>query len=241
MSGGASGGGSPVAGILRSPSMVDHPAGLAAVLFTRGCNFRCGYCHNAELRGEGPRLGWAEVERTMRGFRENWVRHAVVTGGEPTVSEGVEELAERLREWGFGVKLDTNGSRPDTLRRMLPGLEYVAMDVKCAPENYAKHTGWGDVARVEESIAVLKAWGGAYELRTTVVESWHGEEEIRAMAEWILRAGDGRKARKLVLQGFVPREGMPDAALANEREARRERLEALAEVAAFCAEAVEVR
>ena len=114
---------SPVRGVLRDASMVDYPGRLAAVLFLGGCNFRCGFCHNAALMGrvDADGLPWAEVEQMCRRFRDNWVDGAVVTGGEPTLNPGVFRVVERLREWGFAIKLDANGSRPAAPARFSRG------------------------------------------------------------------------------------------------------------------------
>ena len=97
---------SPVYGVLQNASMVDFPGKLAAVFFLTGCNFTCGFCHNAALMGrvDAAGLPWTEVERICRKFRDNWVEGAVVTGGEPTLNPGVFQVVEKLREWGIADK-----------------------------------------------------------------------------------------------------------------------------------------
>lgn len=228
---------SPVFGILQNASMVDYPGRMAAVCFLSGCNFRCGFCHNANLMGrvvmEG--LSWADVEATCRKFRENWVQSMVVTGGEPTLHPGIFELVDRLKGWGFAVKLDTNGSRPRVLEELLPLVDYVAMDVKFAPADYPERAGFADIGALTESIGMLRERARRYEFRTTVIEAWHGEDKMHAIGEWV------RGARLHVLQAFVPRDDLPDPACRVMRETPADLMHPLADVLRGYVERVEVR
>lgn len=227
---------SPVSALPPDVSMVDFPGRMAAMLYTRGCNFRCGFCHNGGLWGEAREgMPWDEVRGRLARFRENWVDGAVVTGGEPTLQEGLGELIGLLREMGFAVKLDTNGSRPDVLAEMLGKVDYVAMDVKCAPDEYPERTGWGDTGALEKSLAILKGSGKEYELRTTVIRGWHGEAALRAMGEW------ARGAKRWIVQPFIPRDHLPDAAMRGLGETTGEELEAAAAVLREYAGEVRVR
>ena len=228
---------SPVFGILQNASMVDYPGKMAAVFFLSGCNFRCGFCHNAKLMRQidAPGLRWTEVEEACRKFRENWVKSVVVTGGEPTLHPGVFRIVEQLREWGFSVKLDTNGSRPRVLEKLLPLVDYVAMDVKFAPADYAELAGFGDLDVLTESIAMIRAGAKDYEFRTTVIEAWHGEERMRAIGEWV------RGAKLHVLQAFVPRDDLPDPACRAMPETRAEILRACADLLRPYVARVEIR
>lgn len=228
---------SPVFGILQNASMVDYPGKLAAVFFLSGCNFRCGFCHNAKLMGrtDAPGLPWPEVETTCKRFKENWVKGAVVTGGEPTLNSGIFHTVENLREWGFSVKLDTNGSQPRVLEKLLPLVDYVAMDVKFAPADYPARVGFDDIAVLTESIRMIQERAAQYEFRTTVIEAWHGEEQMRAIGEWV------RGAKLHVLQTFVPRDDLPDPACRDLPETRSEVLHALADVLRPYVGRVEIR
>ncbi len=228
---------SPVFGILQNASMVDYPGKMAAVFFLSGCNFRCGFCHNAKLMRQidAPGLRWTEVEEACRKFRENWVKSVVVTGGEPTLHPGVFRIVEQLREWGFSVKLDTNGSRPRVLEKLLPLVDYVAMDVKFAPADYAELAGFGDLDVLTESIAMIRAGAKDYEFRTTVIEAWHGEERMRAIGEWV------RGAKLHVLQAFVPRDDLPDPACRAMRETPADVMHPLADILRRYVARVEVR
>ena len=228
---------SPVRGVLRDASMVDYPGRLAAVLFLGGCNFRCGFCHNAALMGrvDADGLPWAEVEQICRQFRDNWVDGAVVTGGEPTLNPGVFRVVERLREWGFAIKLDTNGSRPQVLERLLPLVDHVAMDGKFAPADYAGRAGFADIGALTESIRLIRERAAEYEFRTTVIEAWHDAEAMRAIGEWV------RGARLHVLQAFVPRAELPDPVCREMPETRSEILHAFADVLRPYVDRVEIR
>ena len=228
---------SPVFGMLQNASMVDYPGKMAAVFFLSGCNFRCGFCHNANLMQDvrAPGLPWVEVEAACKRFRENWVSGAVVTGGEPTLNSGVLQIVEKLREWGFSVKLDTNGSCPRVLETLLPLVDYVAMDVKFAPVDYAELAGFGDIEILTESIQLIQARAKAYEFRTTVIEAWHNEEKMRAIGEWV------KGAKLHVLQAFVPRDDLPSPACRKMRETRSEILHPLADVLRHYVGRVEIR
>ncbi len=228
---------SPVFGFLPNPSLVDYPGKLAAVFFLSGCNFRCGFCHNARLMQavHAPGLPWAEVDSACRRFQENWVKGAVITGGEPTLQPGIFTVVEKLRAYGFAIKLDTNGSQPRVLERLLPQVDYVAMDVKCAPGDYAKRTGFGEVVRLTESIALIRERAADYEFRTTVLEAWHGEDQLHAIGEWV------RGAKLHVLQAFVPRDDLPDPACRKMRETPVELMHPLADILRGYVERVEIR
>jgi pyruvate formate lyase activating enzyme len=228
---------SPVFGVLQNASMVDFPGKLAAVFFLTGCNFQCGFCHNAKLMGRADIAGlpWTEVERTCRKFRDNWVDGAVVTGGEPTLNPGVFRIVEKLREWGFAIKLDTNGSKPDVLEKLLPLVDYVAMDVKFAPADYPERVGFSNIDALTESIRLIREKAAAYEFRTTVIEAWHDAAKVRAIGEWV------RGAKLHVLQAFVPREELPDAACRAMPETAAKVLHAYAEVLRPYVGRVEIR
>jgi len=198
---------SPAYAFLRNPSMVDFPGHLAGVFFVAGCNFRCGFCHNAELLGRPrPGLPWARLEEACRRFRDNWVTGAVITGGEPTLSPDLPALVDFFRERGFAVKLDTNGSRPTALPPLLPLLESVAMDVKCSLPRYPELTGWKDTEAIAESVRLLKSWGRC-EFRTTVIGPVHSDDDMHEIGRLL------EGAPLYALQPFIPRDNLPDPAL----------------------------
>lgn len=187
--------------------MVDFPDRIAAVLFVSGCNFRCGFCHNAVLARPGPTMTWAAVSDRCLRFRSEWADGAVVSGGEPTLHPGIEPLIDLLKKLGFAVKLDTNGSCPDRLEAILPKLDYVAMDLKTSLHDYEAMTGFADTNAISQSVALLKAKALDYEFRTTVIPDLHSDATMHAMLPLL------EGARRYTLQPFLPREDLPDPSM----------------------------
>jgi len=191
---------SPVSAWVKHPSMVDWPGHLAGVLLVTGCNFRCPFCHNAPLLS-APRggLAWDILESLLRRFREHWVDAIVVSGGEPTLRPDLPRLVGFLRDRGFRVKLDTNGSRPEALEAVIDGVDYVAMDVKCALDRYPGLVGFTAPGRIARSIGVIRRRAVDYEFRTTIVEPLHDDAHVDEIAALV------RGSRRWVLQRFEPR------------------------------------
>lgn len=184
-------------------TLLDYPGKVACTVFTGGCNFRCPFCHNALLVTE---LDEAEVydEDEIIEFlkkRKGLLDGVAVTGGEPLVSDEIIDFIRRIKAEGFAVKLDTNGSFPERLKRIVnEGLaDYVAMDIKNSKELYAETTGLPkiDISKIEESVSFLLEGNVDYEFRTTVVRQFHTVESIAAAAEWI------SGAKRYFLQGFI--------------------------------------
>ncbi len=176
-------------GGLHKSSMIDYPGAVSAVLFLAGCNFRCPYCHNPSLaRGVCVE---ALTDRDFLAFlekRHGFLDAVVVSGGEPTLSDGLPDLCRRIQEMGFAVKLDTNGSRPEMLHRLLKDrlLNYVAMDLKTLPRRYDTLCAEKDIqAKVEESIALVRSSGIDHEFRTTCVRPFVDEDTVGRMARVI--------------------------------------------------------
>jgi pyruvate formate lyase activating enzyme len=228
--------GTSVYAYLRHPSLVDYPGYPAALFFTSGCNFACRYCHNpALMRRRQAGLSWDRLRQVCEDFREEWTAAAVLSGGEPTMAEDLPELIDFFRDRSWRVKLDTNGSFPDVLARILPQVDYVALDVKAAPDRYRELTGFGEVERIRESIALLRAGETDYELRTTLIEPFHDDAQLHELADLV------RGARRLVLQPFVPRPDMPDPTFRLLLRTSPDRLHQAAAILTGCAEEVLIR
>ncbi len=197
---------SPVHAHQRNLSIVDFPSRMSAVFFLSGCNFRCGFCHNAQLLSPASQtLTWKELSKICRDFEENWVRAAVITGGEPTLQETkLSELIDFFKKRGWSVKLDTNGSRPRVLEHMTTKVDYVAMDVKIDLAGYADLTGFSDTDNIRESIDIIQKTAPEYEFRTTVIPGVHTEKTMKEISCLL------SNARSYVLQPFVPRDDLPD-------------------------------
>jgi len=188
-------------------SFVDWKGKVASVIFLGGCNFRCPYCHNHRLVLQPEALEdipWGAIEEGLRRLR-GWVDGVCVTGGEPTLHPSLPRILGDLRSMGFQTKLDTNGSLPEILERLIEGglLDAVSMDVK-APlreDAYQRCSGRPVAIRaVERSIRVLAASGLEVEFRTTVVPGLLGEEEVLEIASGL------PPGVPYLLQGFRPLE-----------------------------------
>ena len=199
---------SPVYAVQKQPSLIDYRGHLTALVFVSGCNFRCGFCHNASLLQKRQiGISWERLGKLCRQFADHWVDAVTISGGEPTIWPELLDLIEFFRGFGFAIKLDTNGSHPERLKQLLPFLDYVAMDLKGAPQQYAALTGFDHPDRLQASIDLLRGWDKEYEFRTTLVEGLHDEERMAEMAAWI--AG----ATLYVLQPFLPHPDIPDPSL----------------------------
>ena len=184
-------------------TLLDFPDRTACTVFTGGCNMRCPFCHNASLvlrPGENPAYFEEEIYAFLK-KRQGILDGVAITGGEPLLQHGLREFILQVRELGFAIKLDTNGSYPDRLAALMDEglLDYVAMDVKNSREKYAQTVGIKgfDTAPIEQSIALLRSSGVSFELRTTVVKELHSAEDIEDMGVWL----QGDHAH--FLQGFI--------------------------------------
>ncbi len=197
-----------IKGIIET-SFVDWPGRVSAVLFTGGCNFRCPFCHNHPLVLSPESLFSHPLEDVLERLESfgSWIDGVTVTGGEPTLQQGLETLMRELRGRGFAVKLDTNGSNPSVIESLLNAglLDSVSMDLKgpLEPEAYSGCAGTTvDTDAISRSIAVLKTSGIPNEFRTTVVPGLHGEREIIEMALALQGASSWR------LQHFQPEDAL---------------------------------
>ena len=175
-------------------TMLDYPGRVACTLFTAGCNFRCPFCHNALLVTEIDNAATYDTNEILAYLqkRRALLEGVAVTGGEPLMNRDISDLLKQIKELGYAVKLDTNGSYPDRLREIIAAglVDYVAMDIKNAKEKYALTVGLPDfdLAPVEETVSFLLSGAVDYEFRTTVVKEFHTEEDVAAIAEWITGA-----------------------------------------------------
>jgi pyruvate formate lyase activating enzyme len=205
--------------------MVDFPGRIAGVVFTTGCNFRCGFCHNASLlQMQRPGYTWEKLVELCQRFRQQWATAVVITGGEPTLAPGIERAIALFREQGLAVKLDSNGSRPEILERLLPMVDYVAMDIKCALENYPTFVEFPHTDRIQASIRLIMEQAADYEFRTTVIEGVHTDAEAHAVGTLI------QGAKRHYSQPFVPRDDLPDPELARKPRTNPDVVRAFAEI-----------
>lgn len=172
-------------------TLLDYPGHVAATVFTGNCNFRCPFCHNAGLvldPGEQETIYEEEVLAYLK-KRQGILEGVCITGGEPTLQPNLRNFIQKVKELGYLVKLDTNGYHPEVLWALLDEklLDYVAMDIKASRENYARAAGVKrmDLARIEESVGILKSCDIPYEFRTTVVKGIHSIEEFETIGRWL--------------------------------------------------------
>ncbi len=198
---------SPVYAYLRNPSMVDFEGHLAAVFFTTGCNFTCGFCHNAALMGrQQAGLSWTRLAAACDLFQAEWVNAAVISGGEPTLSPDLLRVIHTFKALGWAVKLDTNGSNPEMLSACLPHVDYVAMDVKTAPSAYPALAGYTQTDNLRRSVDLIRTHAADYEFRTTILHDHHDETVMDEIAQWL------QGSRRYIIQPFLPSETLPDPA-----------------------------
>ena len=187
-------------------SLLDYDENVSVVLFAPTCNFRCPFCHNGQSVLENNlAIPFDEILDFLK-TRTGLIDAVVVSGGEPTLMNDLVTKIEKIKELGFKIKLDTNGTNPDVLRELLRKnlLNYIAMDIKNSEDKYAKTVGVTNplLSKIKESISIIMDSGIDYEFRTTLVAEYHSKESIEKMGELI------KGANKLYLQKFVDREGV---------------------------------
>jgi len=200
-------------GALQKFSMIDYPGQLSAIIFTQGCNFRCPYCHNPELV-KRELFVRPLPEKELFDFlksRINKLDAVCITGGEPTLHPDLPRLIAEIKQLGFLVKLDTNGTNPTMLQMLLEEnlLDYVAMDVKAPLCEYKKVTRTEvEPDTLRRSIQLIENSQVEYEFRSTLVTTLHSESDVKKMAKSL------GPAKKYFLQKFVPTKTLDDSYLA---------------------------
>ncbi len=193
---------------LQKMTLLDYPGKVACTVFLGGCDFRCPFCHNFELvDGSAPPVMEDAEFFSFLEKRHGLLDGVAVTGGEPCLRPELPSFLGRIREMGYAVKLDTNGTSPERLRSLVLGglVQYVAMDIKNSPGKYALTAGVPDAGleRINRSIAFLRQGHVDYEFRTTVVDELHDAADFEAIAKWI------EGAPRYFLQPFTDRDSVP--------------------------------
>jgi pyruvate formate lyase activating enzyme len=187
---------------LQKLTLLDYPGKLAATVFLGGCNFRCPFCHNSSLVLSPGASGVMSEESVINFLAERRPKLTAVciSGGEPTMNADLPSFIYRIKELGFSVKLDTNGTSPEMLYALTADelIDYVAMDIKSSKAGYALAAGKPniDISAVEESVAYLLTGSVDYEFRTTLVRGIHTDADMIGIGEWI------RGAKRYFLQGY---------------------------------------
>jgi pyruvate formate lyase activating enzyme len=211
-------------GGLQKTTLIDYPGKVACTVFTLGCNFRCPFCYSSELVlpekiKKQPKISEKEILEFLEN-RKGLLEGVVLCGGEPTINPDLPDFIKKVKKIGFLVKLDTNGTNPEMLEKLINEklIDYVAMDIKAPlglkiqnpkfkfqikskPQipKYERATGVKfDIEKVKKSIEIIKNSGINYEFRTTVVATIHNKEDIIQIAK------DIAPAKRYYLQNFRP-------------------------------------
>jgi len=183
-------------------SLIDYPGKISCIVFTQGCNFRCPYCHNPELI---PFTSLVKIkEETILSFlekRKGKIDAVVITGGEPTMQQDLLKFIQKIKERGYLIKLDTNGSNPEMLEIIINHslVDYIAMDIKAPLEKYKEviHSVISP-EKIKRSIRMIMNSEIRYEFRTTVVKSQLSKEDIINIGKLV------EGAELYILQKFIP-------------------------------------
>lgn len=174
-------------------SLLNYPGKMACTVFTSGCNFRCPWCHNSGLvRGVPPVIGPEEIFSYLR-KRKGLLEGICISGGEPLMNKDILPFLRELKEMGYAVKVDTNGSFPERLEQIISEqcADCIAMDVKNTSEKYAGTAGLAaaPLEQIRQSIGLLKQGRIEYEFRTTITAEYHNAGDIAQIASWLKGAG----------------------------------------------------
>jgi pyruvate formate lyase activating enzyme len=184
---------------LQRQTVLDYPGKLACTIFTFGCNFRCGYCHNPELifddgRPDMPEIDILKFLEERKGFLDG----VCITGGEPTLNTDLPEFISKVKSLGYLVKLDTNGSNPNMLKEIIDRklVDYIAMDVKAPLDSYERITNVKtNLEDIQRSIDLIRSFG-SYEFRITVVPKLFDENSAKCIGEWL------KGSKRFFIQNF---------------------------------------
>ena len=174
---------------LQKLTLLDYPGYTACTIFTNGCNFRCHFCHNSALvAGRASEIISETQIFEFLQSRKGKLDGVCISGGEPTLQSDICEFAKHVKDMGFLVKIDTNGSNYEVLKKLVQNklCDYVAMDIKTSLANYSKIAGAEvDLNQIKKSISFLLSSGVDYEFRTTVVHPYHWAEDFYEIAKLI--------------------------------------------------------
>ncbi|MBU2220211.1 anaerobic ribonucleoside-triphosphate reductase activating protein [Patescibacteria group bacterium] len=221
-----------VFGGIQKLTLIDYPGQVAATVFTVGCNFLCPYCHNPELVDpqkikNQPRISEQEILDFLA-TRQGLLEGVCLTGGEPTLFADLPEFIKKIKEMGFLVKLDTNGSNPQMLAKLLAAklVDFIAMDIKAPLEKYKKVAGEKiSLENIQQSTELVRQ-APDYEFRTTVLPALLSSKDILSIGRWL------QGAKKYYLQQFKSTKTL-DAAFMKEKpfdETKLNRLRGLLEI-----------
>jgi len=205
-----------IIGGFQKVTLIDYPGKIAATVFTVGCNFLCPFCHNSELVDSQkiknqPIIDEAEIFKFLSS-RQGLLEGVCITGGEPTLQRDLPEFIKQIKDRGFLVKLDTNGSNPEMLEKLLAekSVDFIAMDIKAPLEKYKKIVGEKiSLEDIQRSVNLVRQ-APDYEFRTTVLPALHNKKDLLSIGRWL------QGSKKYCLQQFKPNKTL-DAAFTKEK------------------------
>ena len=200
-----------IQGFLKT-TLLDYPGHVAATVFVGGCNMRCPFCHNMDIvtSNDSPAYSEEDILR-FRQKRAGILDGVCITGGEPTLCNELPAFISSIRQLGYRIKLDTNGTNPRMLASLINDklTDYVAMDIKSSFSGYEKACGISGIklAPIKESIDLLINGKCDYEFRTTAVSELLDDNAVREIGQLL------KGAKRYFLQGYVESEFVPDKSL----------------------------
>lgn len=219
-------------------TLLDYPGKTAATVFTGGCNFRCPFCHNGDLvlsHNDMDEITEDEIFSVLN-RRKGFLDGVCVTGGEPLMWQDTEDFLKKIKDMGYLVKLDTNGSYPERLEKIIESgsIDYVAMDIKNSPSSYSKTVGLEsfDTLSVKKSVEIIRASGIDHEFRTTLVKGLHTPKDMEEIGKWL----EGE--RKYFLQAFKMSDNVIDKSMSG---FEKEELEKMLEIVRIYIPTAEIR
>jgi len=220
-------------------SFVDWDGNVSSVVFTPGCNFRCPFCFNKDLVLDPDSIEDIPEEFIIEYIEKHrdFIDGLCITGGEPTMMTELPDFCKRLKEKGFGVKLDTNGANTEVLKSLIDQklVDYIAMDLKGPWDKYSEFAGVAiDVEKIKESVQIIMNSGIGYEFRTTIIPGMHTKEVFE---KTVLQV---KSAKKYCIQKFRPANCI-DPAFNNIKAQSQEEFEEFAGIARKHVEVVKVR
>jgi pyruvate formate lyase activating enzyme len=203
-------------GGLEKFTLIDYPEKISAVVFTMSCNFKCPFCHNPELVDPKKMKNQSVIlEKDFFDFlkqRKGSLEGVCITGGEPTLQKDLSEFIRKIKNLGFSVKLDTNGSEPKILEKLIKEnlVDYLAMDIKGPLEKYKEITrSKVNLEKIKKSAELVKNFPDS-EFRTTILPVFHKKDDLIKIGEWL------KGSKKFFLQQFRPHKTL-DPSFENEK------------------------
>ncbi|MBU0580656.1 MAG: anaerobic ribonucleoside-triphosphate reductase activating protein, partial [Candidatus Margulisbacteria bacterium] len=216
----------PIKGVQKT-TLIDYPGKVASTIFIAGCNFKCPYCHNMVLVKDTEQLPTIPEDEIFNFLseRQEFIDGVCITGGEPTLYQELPDFIKKIKALGLKVKLDTNGTNPEMLQKLIDSklLDYIAMDLKGYPDNYALVVSAPvDLSKIEQSVELVKKGAVKYEFRTTILPRFFKLEDVDKIGPWL------EGAESFYIQQFEKHGGTLDPHLEKESIYSKPELEAIA-------------